>query len=134
MNFTYNGYKFEGRQTEAHNIVWLEGKPDDSESMPRSFNFEEVAEHFLINRDMPEERGVFKKHIIIENDRIDILRDGYNIIEKSIHGEQVPQILIQALTYARDQLDMDNMDAIGVLGDFIEVLEESLEGDNGHSN
>lgn len=75
-----------------------------------------------------------RKTIIIENGRIDILRDGYNIIEKSIHGEQVPQILIQALTYARDQLDMDNMDAIGVLGDFIEVLEESLEGDNGHSN
>ncbi len=126
MNFIYNGYKFEGRQSEAANIVWLEGKPDDSESMPRSFTFEEVAEHFLVNRDMPEERGVFKKHIIIENDRIDILRDGYNIIETTIHGEDIPQILIQALTFARDELDMDNMNAVAVLGDLIEELEKSV--------
>lgn len=70
-----------------------------------------------------------KKHFIIENDRIDILRDGYNIIEKSIYGEEVPQILIQALTFARDHLDMDNMDAIGVLGDFITELEKGLEGE-----
>ena len=67
-----------------------------------------------------------RKHFIIENDRIDILQDGYNIIEETIHGEDVPQILIQALTYAHDELDMDNMDAIGVLGDFIEALEKSI--------
>lgn len=67
------------------------------------------------------------KHIIIENDRIDILRDGYNIIETTIHGEDIPQVLIQSLTYARDALDMDNMTAIGVLGDLIEELEKSIE-------
>lgn len=54
MTFTYNGYEFEARQSEAQNILWLAGKPDDSEAMPRSFNFKEVAEHFLINRNMPE--------------------------------------------------------------------------------
>lgn len=68
-----------------------------------------------------------KKTIIIENDRIDILRDGYNIIETTIHGEDIPQILIQALTFARDELDMDNMGAIGVLADFIDELEKGLE-------
>lgn len=67
-----------------------------------------------------------KKHIIIEDDRIDILRDGYNIIETTIHGENIPQILIQALTFARDELDMDNMNAVAVLGDFIEELEKSV--------
>lgn len=66
------------------------------------------------------------KTITIQNDRIDILKDGYNIIEKSIHGEDVPEILIQALTYARDALDMDNMDAINVLGELIKTLEESI--------
>ena len=75
-----------------------------------------------------------KKTIIIENDRIDILRDGYNIIEDTIHGEDVPQILIQALTYARDALDMDNMDAVGVLGDFIEVLEKAVNNDNSNED
>lgn len=67
-----------------------------------------------------------KKRIIIENDRIDILRDGYNIIESTIHGENIPQVLIEALTFARDELDMDNMNAVGVLGDFIEVLEKAV--------
>lgn len=62
------------------------------------------------------------KTIIIKDDRIDILKDGYNIIEKSIHGENVPEILVQALTFARDELDMDNMDAINEL---IKTLEES---------
>lgn len=56
MTFTYNGYEFESRQSEAHNIVWLAGNPDDSEAMPRSFDRDEVAEHFLINRDMPEHK------------------------------------------------------------------------------
>ena len=127
MTFTYNGYEFEGRQTEAQNIVWLAGKPDDSESAPRSFNFEDVAEFFIVNREMPEHKTEFKKTIIIENDRIDILRDGYNIIEDTIHGENIPQILIEALTFARDELDMDNMNAIGVLGDIIEKLEKSVK-------
>lgn len=67
-----------------------------------------------------------KKTIIIEDDRIDILRDGYNIIETTIHGENIPEVLIQALTYARDALDMDNMNAVAVLGDFIEQLEKSV--------
>ena len=47
MKFTYEGHEFEGRQTEANNIVWLAGYPDTSEKMPRSFTFEEVAESFL---------------------------------------------------------------------------------------
>ena len=65
------------------------------------------------------------KTIIIKDDSIEILQDGYNIIEKSIHGENVPETLIQALTYARDALDMDNMDAINVLSELIKTLEES---------
>ena len=66
-----------------------------------------------------------KKYLIIENDRIDILREGYNIIEKSIYGENVPEILIQSLEFAVDNLDMDNMDAINVLSQLIETLKES---------
>lgn len=65
------------------------------------------------------------KHIIIENDRIDVLREGYNIIEKSIYGDNVPEILIQSLEFAVDNLDMDNMDAINVLSQLIETLKES---------
>lgn len=68
-----------------------------------------------------------KKHIIIENDRIDILREGYNIIESSIYADDMPQLLIQSLTFARDALDMDNMDAINVLGQLIEELEKDLK-------
>lgn len=67
------------------------------------------------------------KTITIQNDRINILKDGYNIIEKSIHGENVPETLIQALTYARDELDMDNMDAISVLDQIIEALTNNLD-------
>lgn len=127
MEFTYNGYEFEGRQTEARNIVWLKGKPNDAEQMPRSFEFHEVADHFLVNRDMPEYKRAFKKHIIIQNNSIDILRDGYNIIEDTIYGENIPQILIEALTFARNELDMDNMNAVGVLGDIIEKLEKAVK-------
>ena len=65
------------------------------------------------------------KHIIIENDHIDVLREGYNIIEKSIYGDNVPEILIQSLEFAVDNLDMDNMDAINVLSQLIETLKES---------
>lgn len=50
VKFTYEGYEFEGRQDEAHNIVWLAGNPDDSDSLPRSFSFEEVADSFLTKR------------------------------------------------------------------------------------
>ena len=32
-----------------------------------------------------------KKYLIIENDRIDVLREGYSIIEKSIYGDNVPE-------------------------------------------
>lgn len=66
------------------------------------------------------------KTIIIEDDRIDILKDGYNIIDKTIYGDNIPETLIQALTYARDALDMDNMDAINVLDELIKTLEKSL--------
>lgn len=66
------------------------------------------------------------KTITIKDDRIDILKDGYNIIDKSIHGEDIPQTLIQALTFARDELDMDNMQAIHVLSELIKTLEESI--------
>ena len=67
-----------------------------------------------------------KKYFIIEDDRIDILQDGYNIIETTIHGENIPQVLIEALTYARDGLDMDNLTAVDVLGDIIEELEKAV--------
>lgn len=106
MNFTYNGYKFEGRQTEAHNIVWLEGKPDDSESMPRSFTFEEVADSFIVNREMPETADQFKKHFIIE--KIDgelavvILKDGYNIIEKTIYNPELAKNILGAIENAEN--------------------------------
>lgn len=49
MTFTYEGYEFEGRQSEAHNIVWLAGNPDNSWKLPRSFSFNEVAEDFLVS-------------------------------------------------------------------------------------
>lgn len=51
--FTHEGYEFEGRQTEAHNIVWLAGNPSESWNLPRSFTFEEVAEDFLISNNYP---------------------------------------------------------------------------------
>lgn len=36
-------------------------------------------------------------------------------------------VMIQALTFARDELDMGNMDAIYRLGNIIEALEKALE-------
>lgn len=36
------------------------------------------------------------------------------------------EILVQALTYAQDALDMDNMDAIKVLSTVREVLDQGL--------
>lgn len=67
-----------------------------------------------------------RKTLIIQDNTIEVLKDGYNIIEKTIHGEDIPQTLIQALTYARDALDMDNMDAVNTLNEVIETLEEAL--------
>lgn len=67
-----------------------------------------------------------RKTLIIQDNMIEVLKDGYNIIEKTIHGEDVPQTLIQALTYARDALDMDNLDAVNTLNEVIETLEEAL--------
>lgn len=69
-----------------------------------------------------------RKTLIIENDRIDVLKDGYNIIDKTIHAENVPETLIQALEYAADSLDMDNMDAIRVLLELSETLKGALNG------
>lgn len=56
-----------------------------------------------------------KKTIIISDDNIDILKDGYNIIEKTIHGENIPNMLDEVLDFAINNLDMDNMDAIRIL-------------------
>lgn len=102
MNFTYNGYKFEGRQTEAHNIVWLEGNPDDSESMPRSFTFEEVADSFIVNREMSDH---LKKRFIIEEIEgelaVVLLKDGYNIIEKTIYDPELAATILAAITEAQ---------------------------------
>ena len=102
--FTHNGYDFESRQTEAQNIVWLAGKPEDAETMPRSFEFYEVAEHFLINRDMPERAERFKKHIIIEEINgelaVEILMAGYNIIEKTIYDPKLAKTILDAIKEA----------------------------------
>ena len=106
MTFTYNGYKFESRQSEAQNIVWLEGKPDDSEAMPRSFDREAVAEHFLINRDMPEYKATFKQQIIIE--RIEgelavvVLNPGYNIIERILYKPELAKTILDAIKAASE--------------------------------
>lgn len=53
ISFTHEGYEFEGRQTEAKNIVWLAGNPNISWSYPRSFSFQEVADGLLINYELP---------------------------------------------------------------------------------
>ena len=52
-SFVYEGYEFEGRQTEAQNIVWIKDNPNMSWSYPRSFTFEEVAEGLLIGFELP---------------------------------------------------------------------------------
>lgn len=64
------------------------------------------------------------KTIIIHDDRIEVLRPGYNIIDKTFYSDNAAAILAQALTFARDELDMDNMDAVHLLGELIEVLQE----------
>jgi hypothetical protein len=51
--FNYEGYDFEGRQTESQNIVWLAGRPDMSGAYPRSFTFEEVAVGILLAFGLP---------------------------------------------------------------------------------
>ena len=65
------------------------------------------------------------KTITIKDESIEIMRDGYNIIEQTIYGDNIPEVLIQSLTYARDNLDMDNMGAVDVLGYLIEALEKA---------
>ncbi len=106
MTFNYNGYEFESRQSEAQNIVWLAGKPDDSEAMPRSFSREEVAEHFLINRDMPEYKATFTQHIIIEEIdgemAVQILRPGYNIIERTLYKPEVAKTILDEIKKASE--------------------------------
>lgn len=66
-----------------------------------------------------------RKTITIKDESIEIMRDGYNIIEQTIYGDNIPEVLIQSLTYARDNLDMDNMGAVDVLGYLIEALEKA---------
>lgn len=63
------------------------------------------------------------KKLIIKDDRIDILQDDYNIIEKSIHGENIFETIAFALRKASEELDMDNMDALNVLDQLAEVFE-----------
>lgn len=101
MTFTYNGYEFEGRQTGAENIVWLAGKPDDSERASRAFEFAEVAEFFITNRELPEFKRTFKKTIVIAQTDdglvIDILQDGYNIVEKTIHNDELSRMILESI-------------------------------------
>ena len=47
--FTYEGYDFEARQTDAYNIVWLAGNTDICVHYPRSFTLKEVAEGLLVD-------------------------------------------------------------------------------------
>lgn len=106
MTFTYNGYKFEGRQSEAHNIVWLEGNPDDSERASRAFSFEEVADFFIVNRELPEFAEAFKQHIIIEEIdgelAIQILKSGYNIIERTLYNPELAQKIVNDIKKASE--------------------------------
>lgn len=67
------------------------------------------------------------KTIIFKDDSIEILQDGYNIIDKTIYGDNIPQMINEVLNFAIDNLDMDNMDAINVLSELIETLERSME-------
>lgn len=62
------------------------------------------------------------KTITIHDDRIDIMQDGSNIIEQTIYAENVPDTLIQALTFAADALDMDNEVAIHLLQSLVSAL------------
>jgi len=55
------------------------------------------------------------KTIIFKDDSIEILQDGYNIIDKTIYGDNIPQMINEDLNFAIDNLDMDNMDAISEL-------------------
>lgn len=55
------------------------------------------------------------KTIIFKDDSIEILQDGYNIINKTIYGDNIPQMINEVLNFAIDNLDMDNMDAISEL-------------------
>jgi len=55
------------------------------------------------------------KTIIFKDDSIEILQDGYNIIDKTIYGDNIPQMINEVLNFAIDNLDMDNMDAISEL-------------------
>ena len=107
ITFEYHNYKFEGRQTEARNIVWLEGKPDDSESLPRSFEFSEVADSFIVERNLPEYRAKLKKSFIIEEINgelaISILRDGYNIIEKTIYNPKLAAKILAEIAEASNE-------------------------------
>lgn len=38
-------------------------------------------------------------------------------------------VMLQALTYARDELDMDNMDAVHRLGEIVDALEKAINED-----
>ena len=64
------------------------------------------------------------KTIIIHDDRVEVLCPGYNIIDETFYSDGAAAVLAQALTFARDELDMDNMDAVHLLGELIEVLQE----------
>lgn len=63
------------------------------------------------------------KTITIQNDRIDILRDGYNIIDKTIYGDNIPELLVEVLEFAINELDMNNLTANSVLNELKEQLQ-----------
>lgn len=63
------------------------------------------------------------KTITIQNDRIDILKDGYNIIDKTIYGDNIPELLVEVLEFAINELDMNNLTANSVLNELKEQLQ-----------
>ena len=63
------------------------------------------------------------KTITIQNDRIDILKDGYNIIDKTIYGDNIPESLVEVLEFAINELDMNNLTANSVLNELKEQLQ-----------
>ena len=54
------------------------------------------------------------KTIVIHDDHIDILKDGYNIIEQTIHlnGSSLPSLLDQVYTGGLESLNSDDQDTL----------------------
>jgi len=63
------------------------------------------------------------KTIIFKDDSIEILQDGYNIIDKTIYGDNIPELLVEVLEFAINKLDMNNLTANSVLNELKEQLQ-----------